>query len=225
MTPHLLHIQSRVRGFTLLELMVVLVLVSVLVTFAMLSVSSGIGSSPLKDISRRLLTVMQLASEEAILFNKSLGLKFEDNRYSFYELIVPEPAEQSPDTTLANNPNLPSAAGSKPATQSKPKPVWEPVQKAEEEQRDVFSSTDLPEDYRFDIYIDGNRISLDEDPFKLADTKKKPKIKPTIFITPDGEIFPSFTISIQHDDSDSSASITMNEDGELELTLEEGDAL
>jgi general secretion pathway protein H len=72
------------RGFTLIELIVVLLLVGLVVSFAMLSVG---GPSPRQiqhEEARRLLARMDLAREEAVMQARSLGVRFERDGYLFY---------------------------------------------------------------------------------------------------------------------------------------------
>ncbi|MDZ7787750.1 MAG: type II secretion system minor pseudopilin GspH [Halofilum sp. (in: g-proteobacteria)] len=72
------------RGFTLIELIVVLLLVGLVVSFAVLSVG---GPSPRQiqhEEARRLLARMDLAREEAVMQARSLGVRFERDGYLFY---------------------------------------------------------------------------------------------------------------------------------------------
>ncbi len=74
------------RGFTLIELMVVILLVGLLVSFAVLSVG---GPSPRQiqhEEARRILARMDLAREEAVMQARSLGVRFERDGYLFYGL-------------------------------------------------------------------------------------------------------------------------------------------
>lgn len=195
------------RGFTLLELLIVMVIVALMVTMVVLNVNLGRGDSQLKDASRRLHAVLQLASEESILFNKSLGIKFEGDKYSFYELLETQ-AREDPDD---------------PKSELKKEQLWELI--AEEgNKKAVFSERELPEYHRFTISIEGSAISLQEEAFSDIGEKKK-NIKPTLFITPDGEIFPDFDIQIQDQESNAFASIKLNEDGELVLKIDAGEGL
>ncbi|MCK5001996.1 MAG: type II secretion system minor pseudopilin GspH [Gammaproteobacteria bacterium] len=74
---------SRVDGFTLLELMIVIVIVAILFSFATLTIR---GSSPedlIKEEAHRLHRLIQLALEEAVLKNTEYGLEFKSNSYRF----------------------------------------------------------------------------------------------------------------------------------------------
>jgi general secretion pathway protein H len=74
---------SRVRGFTLLELMIVLVIASILFTFAMLTIRTSSPEDLIKEEAHRLQRLIQLALEEAVLKNTEYGLEFKTNSYRF----------------------------------------------------------------------------------------------------------------------------------------------
>lgn len=71
-------------GFTLVEVMVVVVLIGILVTFASLS-TPGLDQE-LKEEARRMLQLARLAREEAILQTQELSLLLEEDGYSFQVL-------------------------------------------------------------------------------------------------------------------------------------------
>lgn len=83
MTPALVPPPSHLRGFTLLELLVVVVLLAVLSTAAVLSVGNLGEDRELEEESTRLFRLLQLADEEAIMDGRDYGLYFEDSRYRF----------------------------------------------------------------------------------------------------------------------------------------------
>jgi general secretion pathway protein H len=67
------------QGFTLLELLVVLVIIGVLTSLIAFSISTG-QPSPQRE-SRRFQQVLEAAREQAVLFNQNLGLELRGNSY------------------------------------------------------------------------------------------------------------------------------------------------
>ena len=70
-------------GFTLLELMVVLVLISIIFTFAMLSFGGDDVAELMEQEVRRLETLVALAADEAIIRGDELGIRFTGDGYEF----------------------------------------------------------------------------------------------------------------------------------------------
>lgn len=77
---------SRDKGFTLLELLVVVVIVSILFSFLTLSIRSHSPEDLIKEEARRLNQLLQLALEEAVLRNTEYGLVFNIHGYQFLRL-------------------------------------------------------------------------------------------------------------------------------------------
>ena len=210
------------HGFSLLELLIVIVIIAMILTMVMLNVNLGRGNSVLKDSSRRLHAVLQQASEESILFNKSLGINFEEYKYTFYELVEKKAEKDSEENECKNKfllqANVNNCKKSTSKSRSSNNRVWKAIEK-EAKKKGIFSAITLPKYHHFNISIEGTFISLKEDIFEAFNEDKKKAIKPTLFITPDGEIFPDFEIQIQHQYSGAYASIQLNENGELVLKL------
>lgn len=74
---------SRVNGFTLLELMIVLVIVSILFTFVSFTIRGHSPEESMAEEARRLDSLIQLVLEEAVLKNTEYGLEFKRNSYRF----------------------------------------------------------------------------------------------------------------------------------------------
>ncbi len=71
-------------GFTLIEVMVVMVIVGLMLGFATLSFN--LGASPAETEARRLAALARLAAEEAVLNNEELALRFSREGYRFQVL-------------------------------------------------------------------------------------------------------------------------------------------
>jgi len=72
-------------GFTLLEVMVVLVIIGVITGFAVLSVNYG-SVGRLDEEARRLERLLSLARDEAIFLGRQYGVRFRPNSYEFCRL-------------------------------------------------------------------------------------------------------------------------------------------
>jgi type II secretion system protein H len=70
-------------GFTLLELLVVIVLVSILATLSVLSVRGRDVQAVVEEETQRLFSLLSLAQEESIFSYRSLGVSFLRNGYGF----------------------------------------------------------------------------------------------------------------------------------------------
>lgn len=83
------------RGFTLLEIMVVMVLIGILTSLAVLSIGGG-PRDRLAEEGRRLAALVELHQQEAILSGQLRGIQFDRNGYAILSLDE-QGAWRSPD--------------------------------------------------------------------------------------------------------------------------------
>lgn len=79
----MVHRRSRQSGFTMIEILVVLVLVGLLASLAIVNLGGGREQREMTSKIRELYVLMQTASEQAILNNEELGLVIDEEGYRF----------------------------------------------------------------------------------------------------------------------------------------------
>jgi general secretion pathway protein H len=95
------------RGFTLLEVMVVLVLIGIIFSFAVLSVSRNDEGEVMKRETRRLATLIDMANNEAVIRGQELAIHFTRDGYAFL-LLQLEGWKELPDDPLLKPHKLPA---------------------------------------------------------------------------------------------------------------------
>lgn len=78
-------IARHARGFTLLEVLAVVFIIGIIVSFASLSVNQNT-SRVVEEEANRLHGLLRIASEEAVLKSQELALQFRPKTYSFVKL-------------------------------------------------------------------------------------------------------------------------------------------
>ncbi|MGD2083376.1 MAG: type II secretion system minor pseudopilin GspH [Chromatiales bacterium] len=148
------------RGFTLLELLVVIVIVGVLIGGVALTMVDH-GAQRLDRESRRFAALLQTARDEAILQARSRALGLWLHGYQFYV------------RNLGAVKTEPTDDDEKDASEETDR--WTPVS----EDR-TFRPRELGEGIRLDLYLDGIRSGLEA----------VPPDKPQIFLLSSGEVTP-----------------------------------
>lgn len=73
-------------AFTLIELMVVIVIIGIVLTFTTLAIGDGGKQQALRQEAERFTALLQLASEEAVLQGRDLGVSLSETQYQFWQL-------------------------------------------------------------------------------------------------------------------------------------------
>ncbi len=149
---------SRARGFTLLEMLVMLIVIGITISFVTLSI--GVGGRPveLKNEAEKLTGMLQLALEEAVLTGKPIGLRIDETldrrgtQFS-YEWSVLEQGQ------------------------------WQPF-----EQHPVLQDGQVSEGVELDLTLEGIEIKLQEEREEDDDSTLKETYQPDIFILQSGEL-------------------------------------
>lgn len=76
---------SKQKGFTLIEILVVMVLLGLISGVAVFTLGSGKQQRELANESQRLHALLRMASEEAILANSEIGFSIDEDGYEFLE--------------------------------------------------------------------------------------------------------------------------------------------
>jgi general secretion pathway protein H len=74
------------RGFTFLEILAVVVIIAIIVTFANLALSSRAVDERLATEAQRLEALLRLAADEAVVQGEEIGLLVASDGYAFYHL-------------------------------------------------------------------------------------------------------------------------------------------
>ena len=78
-----MHFRARQAGFTLLEILVVLIIVGLMASLAVFTMGGSSQQRELTNEVRELYLLMQTASEQAVVNNRELGLQLEPDGYQF----------------------------------------------------------------------------------------------------------------------------------------------
>ncbi len=84
--PHFPSARLHGRGFTLVEMMVVILIIGVIITFAGLSMRQDHWSETMREETRRLAALLSLAGEEAVMDSREYAVRFDPEGYFFLQL-------------------------------------------------------------------------------------------------------------------------------------------
>ena len=80
-----MHIRQLQRGFTLIEIMVVVIIVATVVSIALLSVGVGGDDNELDKERRRLTTLIEMVQDDATMQGREFGVELMTSSYRFVE--------------------------------------------------------------------------------------------------------------------------------------------
>lgn len=170
---------AKYTGFTLLEVMLVLLIMGLATGAVVLSYSGENGQDLLKKQTQRLQVVFNMASDYAVLNQRQLGLRVEDENNSYYFMYLDEEQDWQKlelDTTFAEH-QLP----------------------------DLFSLelslTDLPWETEESLFSSGvfdEELSVSSDGVEIGNEEEIKLEPPQIFIFSSGEITP-FSITLAYE--------------------------
>ncbi|TAP42203.1 type II secretion system minor pseudopilin GspH [Alteromonas sp. KUL49] len=162
---------SSVRGFTLLEIMLVLLLIGIAAGYVMYNAFGVSQSDLLKNQAKRLQVIVTMASDFAVLNQQQLGIRFEQKDASYYFVQLDEENEWQ------------RISGEK---------IFEPHELPEQFTFEL-NIDDLPwevEDRLFDRDLFDESLSVSEDGVEIGNEEEKKLPPPQILIMSSGEVTP-----------------------------------
>jgi general secretion pathway protein H len=192
--PH--RLTPAARGFTLIEVLVVVVILAILSSFALLNMNFDNRGKQIESLARQMAALISLASDESIYLQQELGLRFGETDFGFYRLVKPKREASQQDDQRA------VTLGEEDAKPDKPS--WQPVNNDPR-----LRSRPLPEDVEVLLEISGVEVVI-EDPTD-ADIEAG-KVKPQVLLLSNGEIMPDFSILLRDLDGDHAYTIASGVD-------------
>ncbi len=187
---------DRQNGFTLLELLVVVVIVAILFTYTTLAIRSDTPEEIIKKEAQRMERLVQLALEEAILRGEEYGIEIFLDGYRFLRFDVTE------------NRWLP-LSDDKILRQRELPLEMELEMNLEDTEIVIELASEPMSEQELDLNIDNDENDEDE------------KAKPQIFLLSSGEITPEFDVRFYILGIEDSYFVTGAFDGELKTELSE----
>jgi len=96
--------RSKTAGFTLIELLVVIVIMGIMISVVTLNIGSQNRERETHQFALRLISLMRLASDEAVLNGKLIGWQWNDQQYQFMQRYEDKWIALEDDRLLKPNP-------------------------------------------------------------------------------------------------------------------------
>ena len=172
---------SKKAGFTLLEVMLVLLLIGLATGFVMFNAFGASKSDLLKSQAQRLQVIVDMASDFAVLNQQQLGVRFEQQKNEYYFVYLDDEDEwQRIEEDIYSTYTLPE-----PFTYE-------------------LNLDDLPwdvEDRLFDRELFDENLSVSDAGVEIGNEEEKKLPPPQILIMSSGEITP-FVLSFNYEGDD-----------------------
>ncbi|MFK7731607.1 MAG: GspH/FimT family pseudopilin [Pseudomonadales bacterium] len=181
-------------GFSFIELLVLLAIAAIAISFVTLAVGSGSRPDQLKAQAEKLTGLMQLAVEESVLTSKPIGLRFlqefgERELQFSYEWSVYEDGK------------------------------WQPLLS-----HTIFSPEQLIDGSKIDLRLEGRATELysatakqEADNENSISSDKEIKYKPDVFFLHSGEVTPAFELDVMLANIDDEYRVEVNPVGQVRL--------
>jgi len=188
------------RGFSLLELLVVVFIIGILATMFTLSVGLTSGDRELEREADRLQALLQLASEDAVMQGRELGLRFYPDGYEFSAL---DPVENRWGV-VSQDPLL---------RERKLEQDVELLVTIEGREIDLEAAQD-----ERDERLNAAAKAADDEEADDEEEDTKADYRPQVFLFSSGDLTPPFKIEMRRRFGDLRISLEVAETGEVELT-------
>lgn len=191
-------------GFSLLELLVVVFIIGVLSTMFTLSVGLTGSDQELETETDRLIAVVQLASDEAIMQGRELGMRFYPDGYEFAtfqeDFVEYYDVEESNQSGEQDNP------------EEQDQSQW--IVLGNEA---ILGQRSLPDGILLELEIDGRLVILERDDEGDEEENSKRDYQPQIRLFSSGDVSP-FVVQLRRTFENKGVQIDFDAQGMVEVT-------
>jgi general secretion pathway protein H len=193
-------------GFSLLELLVVVFIIGVLSTMFTLSVGLTGSDQELETETDRLIAVVQLASDEAIMQGRELGMRFYPDGYEFAtfqeDFVEYYDVEESNQSGEQDNP------------EEQDQSQW--IVLGNEA---ILGQRSLPDGILLELEIDGRLVILERDDEGDEEENSKRDYQPQIRLFSSGDVSP-FVVQLRRTFENKGVQIDFDAQGMVEVTTD-----
>ncbi len=194
---------GRARGFTLFELLIVIVIVAILFTYTTLAIRGNSPEDLIKEEAHRLEKLVELALEESVLRGEEYAMEINQHSYRFLHFVDNQwlPLEQDKILRQRELPN-----------------DMELDMRLEDTEIIINPGSDLMSKDMLDFNNDSDTEAYTDDD-STAEEEDETKAQPQIFLLSSGEITPEFDIRFYILGVEASYLVKGYFDGRLETEL------